>query len=342
MICFAWWGFPQYAARCVGAFVSYATEDVSVVATRPAVPVSGMEELCKCRVVWIEPNDARPLSLLLGEVPRVIVTSGWSVPAFNRYIREIRRNGGKVVAMVDNNFVLTFKECLRALRFRIFLKRKYDSFLVPGKAGRQLLQFYGVNKKKITEGIYSADSELFFDGRQLEERSKRVVYVGQFIERKNVLRLVEAFAEAVKCNEEEWELHMYGSGPLKETLCAMGGKNVFVHDFIQPEQLPEVYRNARIFCLPSLEEHWGLVVHEAALCGCILLLSRNVGAAEDFLTNGVNGFVFNPNRQKDMVTALKKTFGLGIEDLRIAQAESVRRARMVTINRFVEGVRLML
>ena len=39
MICFAWDGFPQYAARCVGAFVKTTSEQVVVVGTRPDVPV---------------------------------------------------------------------------------------------------------------------------------------------------------------------------------------------------------------------------------------------------------------------------------------------------------------
>lgn len=37
MICFAWGGFPQYAARLVGAFVKSTDERVCVVGKPPAV-----------------------------------------------------------------------------------------------------------------------------------------------------------------------------------------------------------------------------------------------------------------------------------------------------------------
>ena len=39
MICFAWPGFPQYASRCIAAFVRKSQERVVVVATVPDVPV---------------------------------------------------------------------------------------------------------------------------------------------------------------------------------------------------------------------------------------------------------------------------------------------------------------
>ena len=32
---------------------------------------------------------------------------------------------------------------------------------------------------------------------------------------------------------------------------------------------------SKVFALASREEHWGLVVHEAALCGCALLLGTH-------------------------------------------------------------------
>ena len=149
MICFAWDGFPQYAARCVGAFVKTTAEQVVVVGTRPDVPVEGMEQCCGCKVVWVERTDARPLAMVIGEVPRLIVLSGWSIPAFNRYRDEVRRAGGRAVAMCDNNYAFSFKECLRAIRFRLLFRGKYDGFFVPGKSGVKLLRFYGVPQEKI-------------------------------------------------------------------------------------------------------------------------------------------------------------------------------------------------
>ncbi len=339
MICFCWVGFPQYAARCIRAFVEKTDERVAVVATRPRVPVKGMEEACGCEVFWIGEDEPRLLREVVGEMPRCVFLDGWNAPALNRYRDEVRVSGGGTVAMCDNNFMFSFKECLKALRFRLFLRGKYDRYFVPGASGVKLLRFYGVPAERIATGMYSADPSLFRDGVPLPERERKMIYVGQFIERKNVRRLVQAFAKAnVK---RDWTLDMYGSGPLKEELLSLtdkiGNGCIGVHDFLQPEDLAAKYREARIFCLPSLWEHWGLVVHEAALSGCVLLLGNKTGAADDLL--GIeNGFSFNPYDTADMTCAIDAAMRMDDGQLLEAQRCSIAKAAKIGLGSFANSV----
>lgn len=348
MICFAWEGFPQYAARCVRALVDAIDEDIVVAATRPTVPIEGMEKLCGCRVVWVEPNDSRTLEDALGCVPHVIF-SGWSIPVFNRWRCRARQSGGRAVGMCDNNYMLSIKEIAKAIRFRIKVRDTFDGFFVPGWSGVKLLRFYGVPEDKIVTGLYSADAALFCDGKPLPEREKKIIYVGQFIERKNVRRLVQAFARA---NVPGWSLDLYGSGPLKEELMKLAStfnvqlstinSHIGVHDFVQPEQLSGLYQSARLFCLPSLWEHWGLVVHEAALSGCPLLLSRQIGAADDLLVEGKNGWTFDQYSVDDMARVLKRAMELDDAALLAMQTESLQMAKNVSLAKFVTGVKKMI
>ena len=337
MICFAWDGFPQYAARCIGTFVASTKERVVVVATRPTVPIEGMERMCGCEVFWVRSDDVRTLKDLLGEIPRAIVVSGWGVSAFNAYRDEVRNASGKAIAMIDHNFSFSLKELVKAVRFRFLLRNKFDGFFVPGKSGQRLLRFYGVNENRIATGMYSADSSLFTRGKPLCERGKRIIYVGQFIERKNLRRMVKAFQMATSGNVDGWSLHLYGSGPLKDELMRMSGDSVHVHPFVQPEQLAGLYHEARAFCLPSLEEHWGVVVHEAALSGCVLLLSNSVGAAEDLL-GGANGFSFNPSSETEMAEAFRRTMALTDTALVTAYDSSLQVAQAINKDRFVTGI----
>ena len=341
MICFAWDGFPQYAARCVGAFAASTDERVVVVATRPSVPIEGMERLCGCGIFWIAVNDTKPLKELLGEIPRIMVVSGWSISAFNAYSNEVRQNGGKVIAMIDHNFRFNLKEIIKSIRFRLLLRNKFDGFFVPGKSGQRLLRFYGVKDDKIVTGMYSADASLFDKGKPLYERDKRIIYVGQFIQRKNVRRMVVAFQKAASSCHDGWSLHLYGSGRLKDELERIADKRVFVHSFVQPEQLAVLYQDARVFCLPSIEEHWGLVVHEAALSGCVLLLSNAVGAAEDLLTDA-NGFSFDPHSDEDMVKAFRSVMEMSDDALSTAYESSIRIAETVSVEHFVNGIKKFL
>jgi len=341
MICFAWDGFPQYAARCIGAFVSSTKERVVVVATRPVVPIEGMERVCGCQVFWVSDDEARTLRDLLGDIPRAIVVSGWGISVFNAYRDEVRNAGGKAIAMIDHNFRLGLKELVKAVRFRFLLRNKFDGFFVPGKSGRRLLRFYGVGEERIATGMYSADNSLFSQGKPLREREKRIIYVGQFIERKNVRRMIRAFQTVTSSRNDGWALHLYGSGPLKDELVRMSGGSVHVHPFAQPEQLAGLYHEARAFCLPSLEEHWGLVVHEAALSGCVLLLSDKVGAVEDLLGTH-NGFSFEPKSETGMIQTFVKVMAMNEDALVVAQQESLDLAKTISIDKFVDGINALL
>ncbi len=329
MICFAWDGFPQYAARCVGAFVKSTNESVCVVATKPDVPVQGMEELASCSVRWVKSHGR--INML---TPDILVVSGWGVPAFNDLVLRVKEAGGKVIVVNDDNVIYSCKGLLRAIRFRLFLSRRFDAFFVPGKAGMRLMRFYGVPQNKIFSGMYAADTSVFYNGRSLTKRPKRIVYVGRFNARKNVLRLCEAFLKA-KGAENGWTLALYGSGELKDKLPRHPA--IEINDFVQPEELGDVYRNARCFALASVEEHWGLVVHEAALSGCVLLLSDCVGAAEDFVGKW-NGITFKPKSSRDIICAMKQMFDMNDADLLRAQEESFERAKTISIELFVSSV----
>ena len=332
-VVFCWSGFPQYAARCVGAFVKRTGADVKVIATRPKVPVEGMENLCGCPVRWVEWDD---MQLDVGNVDVVCVT-GWHVPAFVKFFNRARRGGSRVVCMIDNNMSLMLSpreratEVAKKWRFKLLKERLFDGYIVPGRSGRRLLEWYGVDPSLISEGMYSADSLLFYDGGALDKRPKRVIYVGQFSERKNVRRLCDAFRALI--DRDGWELHMYGCGPIK----IASGDGVVAHPFRQPDELAGEYRMSRVFCLPSIEEHWGLVVHEAALSGCALCLSERIGAAEDFIGEK-NGRTFDPFRTADLSAKLSELMSLDGEELCRVHDESVRLASRASLDRFVEAV----
>lgn len=353
MICFVWDGFPQYAARCVGAFVKTSREPVCVVAKRPAVPIRGMEDLCACRLIWIEDNETRKIDEICGLMPSVLFVSGWYCDLYNRFVQEVRQTGGRVIAMVDNNYV-SFRflpiaalvrficQCIKALNFRLFLRRRFDAYFVPGRSGRRLLSFYGVPLQTIYEGLYAADERLF-GARLLNAEPcvrNRIIYVGQFIDRKNVFNMCRAFCSAN--SNGAWTLDLYGSGVLRhdlEELAAKEGRGcVKIHNFLQPEPLAREYRNSMVFCLPSHEEHWGVVVHEAALSGCVLLLSDAIGSAADF-ANNKNSVLFRSDDLRDMTNAFRRVMNMSKPLIEAASSESVRLGLTnASIWRFVKAV----
>ena len=336
MICFSWLGFPQYGARCVRAFARSTNERVAVVASRPDVPVRGMDELAGCEVHWVGLNDAATLKEILGEIPRVITVPGWRYKLFNRFRDEVHANGGKVIVGVDNNYEVSFKEVIKSLQVRLVYRRRYEGFWVPSVSGRKLMRFYGVPENKIFTGSYSADGSLFCDGAPLPDREKRLLFVGRFNDRKNVLCLCNAFLRANQITRQEWTLEMCGCGPLKDILPKT--PEIIIHDFVQPEELAGIYQKARAFILPSKEEHWGLVLHEAALSGCVILASKRCGASDDFVEDGVNGFLFSPFSCAQMTTVIANVMRMTDKQLLSAQQKSLGLGQKVSTQSFVDAV----
>ena len=334
-IAFSWNGLPQYAARQLAAARQELGQPFPVIGSRPAVPVGGIEEALGWPAYWVE--AARPVTWKhLGlSVPKVFFQSGWAYPAFNALGDEVREDGGKVCLLMDNNWRGDLRQMVGALWFRAFQRRKFAAVLVPGKSGRRLARWYGMPDEKIFEGMYGADPRLFFNGPPLSERPKRIIFVGQYIERKGCVPLARAFASVAHLLPG-WELCMYGSGPLQSAIPRH--PQIKVYGFIQPEQLGALYRDARIFALPSQSEAWGLVVHEAVLSGCQLLLSEAIGSDPDFASTE-NSRSFSPGDESGMASAMLEL--AQFEALGSAQAASVVAATSHGPSIFAERVSLI-
>lgn len=121
-----------------------------------------------------------------------------------------------------------------------------------------------------------------------------ILYSGQFIERKGLRYLLEAYAE-IKARHSNAALVLLGYGPLQSELAAAvasrGLADVHFVGHVEVEEIPEIYAVADVFVLPSLEETWGLVVNEAMACGLPVVVTDRVGSSPDLIHEGENGFV---------------------------------------------------
>ena len=279
-IAFAWPGLPDYAARCIRAVIERRGVPVPVIGTRPDVPIEGMEDSLGQAVHWINGQDAAITWEKLGlSPPAIFIQGGYFLPAFNSLGRQGRSGGRKVVLTSDQNWPGRWRQrLLDPLIVRVKTQQKFAGFFVPGRSGQQYYQqVLGTAAFTIT-GLYGADPALFNSGAPLVARPKTFLFVGQFIPRKNVLGLARAFIRFA-ADHPDWSLHLCGSGEQRDEIPVH--PRIRIENFVQPPQLAELLRKARCLVLPSLEEHWGLVVHEAALTGCALALTDIVGAGDD-------------------------------------------------------------
>lgn len=103
----------------------------------------------------------------------------------------------------------------------------------------------------------------------------------------------------------EARLAIVGDGPNREALEAhfTGTKTHFV-GYLQGLELASAFASADAFVFPSRTETLGLVLLEAMAAGCPVVAARS-GGIPDIVTDGVNGYLFEPDDPDGAIAATK-------------------------------------
>jgi glycosyltransferase involved in cell wall biosynthesis len=142
--------------------------------------------------------------------------------------------------------------------------------------------------------IYEAAGEaVLVDAEQIDAVRTRhalarpyALFVGTIQPRKNVARLVQAYAWLYRNTAVGWDLVFAGApGWLSDALYAEAatlGLSEQIHflGFVRDEELPALIKGAHFFCFPSLFEGFGLPVLEAQSYGVPVLTSNNSSLPE--------------------------------------------------------------
>lgn len=174
--------------------------------------------------------------------------------------------------------------------------RRADHIITVSESSkRDLVEIYGLNPERISVTYLGPDSCY----RPLEAAEAKVhlkekygfegeflLYVGAIQPRKNVPRLLSAFAK-VKC-EHRLSHKLVIVGPkawlAEETFRSLGNnpakKDVIVTDYVPRGDLPYFYNAAAAFVYVSMCEGFGLPVVEAMACGTPTITSRGSSLEE--------------------------------------------------------------
>ncbi|MDA7936189.1 glycosyltransferase family 4 protein, partial [bacterium] len=264
--------------------------------------------------------------------PDAIAIAGWGSPDARACLDWCRKNGAKAIVMSETREAdgkrVWWKEWIKSR-----LIRPFDAALVGGASQRNYLIKLGLPGDRIQVGYNVVDNAYFaasaakwqkltaeMEDAEAASSSKiqnskfkiqnapYFLSSNRFIERKNLSRLIEAYAQYLhpkfkiqNPKSSTWNLCLLGDGELKEELighcrelglevkeCAPWedsdssktqnpkSKIVYFPGFRQIEELPRFYAHAGCFIHPALEEPWGLVLNEAMACGLPILSGSNV------------------------------------------------------------------
>ena len=272
-------------------------------------------------------------------VPLFIYVAGWGDKDYQRYIKKWKGNV-PVVTGLDNPWKGTLRQKMATLLAPFLVRHKIDYIWAAGYPQYDFARKLGFPHEKILKGLYCGDIEKF--SGSIRSKEKIILYAGRFVQYKRPDWLLKAFATLTKTYAlSDWKLVMIGNGPVKNELYQEYGSHnqVEMFDFMEPTALADFYKRATVFCLPSEQEHWGVVVQEAAAAGNALLLSDNCGSASEFLINAYNGYVFNSGKWEDFKEKLLKLLLLGDMELAEMNERSRRLSERITHATWVGTIR---
>jgi glycosyltransferase involved in cell wall biosynthesis len=82
--------------------------------------------------------------------------------------------------------------------------------------------------------------------------------------------------------------------------------------YLAGQDLAAAYASADAFIFPSRTETLGLVLLEAMAAGCPVV-AANSGGIPDIVTDGVNGFLFDPRDDMGAINATRRLIAAGEE-----------------------------
>lgn len=259
------------------------------------------------------------ISLVEDLKPDITVVSGWQDKGYLSVARLLRKRGRLVVCGFDDQWHSSPKQRVGAiLGLAGFFYRYFSHAWVTGVYQYEYARRLGFQKQDIVFDLYSADLPSFHRsyknrlGKNPYEYPRKFLFVGRLEHIKGLDTLFSAWKQ-LGLGRGDWQLHLIGSGSLKNMSSGMPG--VVVKDFMQPEQLVSEITNAGCFILPSRGEPWGVVVHEFAAAGLPLILSDVVGAASAFLVPGLNGYLFKSKDADALAERMRQIIACSDEQL---------------------------
>ena len=135
---------------------------------------------------------------------------------------------------------------------------------------------------------------------------KKFLFIGRFVNLKQPIQLINILKK-IKSDDYNFELDMYGEGPLKLNAIKMIKKlelneNIKILDF-QKDLWFKIKKKYDVFILPSLSEGVSRASLEALFYG-IPVIARNVDSNYELITRNKTGFLYNDEQELEEI--LKK------------------------------------
>lgn len=254
-ILFVWTGVTSYMADCWRELASRSYVDLRVIIERHS---SGSEiDVAKTLSGFDVQVVSNSKEVSLGDwVPDMIFAVGWH----SKTVRAIVANPKLKALNPRLKQVCCFDmpwrwqpRCIAARWVLHRFLRHFDATFVPGERAARYARWLGF--KKIHKGLFSLDTSRFAN----EPGKQGFMFIGRNAPEKRI-DVIKAAYEMYKQRGGKWTLDIYG------------GSN-----FVQPSEVPNLYRNHACLLLASSFDPWPLVMLEATSADLMVIASDRCG-----------------------------------------------------------------
>lgn len=138
------------------------------------------------------------------------------------------------------------------------------------------------------------------------------------------------------CDRLGVELRIVGDGPERERLEGLAGPRTRFLGNVEPRRLRELYRGARLFLQPGVED-FGIACVEALACGTPVVAVAK-GGVLDIVEDGRHGFLYPDwGGPSDVAEAIDKALGIEFNEMDLR-----RRAESFAAENFTARLRVLL
>lgn len=259
------------------------------------------------------PRQVAAISRMRREhLPYVVNSDGMIFDSGNLLKRTARRH----VLRGANGYLIAGETCVASLRKEVGQDALVASY-----------PFSSLTRNRISE-LVAVDTE---------RDAKRILIVGQYEDYKGLDVALDAAAKLP--GDLHWVL--VGAGRKARDLGTLvsekGLSNVEIVPFLKPNELVKEYQRAGLFVLPSRQECWGLVINEAAACGCPIVSTWGSGAAQELISCEYPQFLAEPGSAGSLVAVISSFLKLPIAEKESYSGFLRQRSKKYTIESMVDA-----
>jgi len=231
------------------------------------------------------------IKILQNDNPDIVITSGFSPTMIIAWIWALIKRR-KHIPFSDANIHSEAHLSILHKWIRKIIYRYSHAFIGASNKTLDLFRKYRIGEEKLFLSCLAIDNFKFSQHSILKEYD--LMFCGQFIDRKNPVFFSDLVLNISK-EKPEIKILLVGKGPLKvDCMNKLRDNKINYYDaeFVQPNDIPELYLKSKIFVFPTKRDAWGLVANEALAAGVPVLVTHEAGVAEELVVNKYNGYVF--------------------------------------------------